>query len=97
MGRRRKYKSMNPNAHLFVTYSNYQIPDSNRVIEEGEVIKIAGEHGKKFQFKQYVQRSDTGVEWIDCYELEKGVFAGWRSFRPNRIKPLPKKRKRNII
>lgn len=97
MGRRKKYKSMNPNAHLFVTSDNYQLPDSNRVIEEGEIIKISGEHGKRFQFKQHVQRSDTGVEWIDCYELEKGVFAGWRSFRPNRIKPLPRKRKRNNI
>lgn len=65
-----------------------------RVIEEGEIIKISGEHGLKFKFKGHVVRSDNGIEWIDCYELERGVMAKQRSFRPNRIKPIPKRRVR---
>lgn len=93
MARRKKHKSLNPNAHLFVNVDHYILPENGRVIEKDEVIKISGEHGRKFVFKQHVTRTDTGVEWIDCIQLEKGVSAGWRFFRPDRIKPLPKKRK----
>ena len=94
MARKKKnLVSLNPNAHLFIEQSTYTIPDSGRVIEQNEVIKISGEHGRKFKFKSHVTRSDSGVEWINCIQLERGVSAGWRSFRPNRIKPLPKSRR----
>ena len=93
MGRRKKIKSLNPNAHLFVETDQYIIPESGRIIEKDEIIKISGEHGRRFKFKAHVQRSDNGVEWINCIQIEKGLSAGWRSFRPNRIKPLPKTRR----
>lgn len=93
MPRRKTYKSQNPNAHLFINTEHYEIPNSSRVIEKDEIIKISGEHGRKFKFKKHVKRSDTGVEWIDCIQIERGVSAGWRSFRPERIKPLPKTRR----
>jgi hypothetical protein len=91
--RRKKYKSPNPNAHLFINTDYYEIPESSRVIQKDEIIKISGEHGKKFKFKEHVKRSDTNVEWINCIQIEKGLSAGWRSFRPDRIKPLPRSRK----
>jgi len=94
MGRREKHKSVNPNEHLFVTSDNYQIPDSNRVIEGGEVIKISGEHGTKFKFKAHVTKIDSGIEWIDCYELERGVPSKHRSFNPDRIRAMPKNKNR---
>jgi len=93
VGRRKKIKSLKPNAHLFVEIDHYTIPESGRVIEKDEIIKISGEHGRRFKFKSYVQRSDNGVEWINCIQIEKGLSAGWRSFRPDRIKPLPKSRR----
>jgi hypothetical protein len=93
VGRRKKVKSLNPNAHLFVREDFFTIVDSNRTIEEDEIIKISGEHGRKFRFKGHVTRTDTGVEWIECIQLEKSVSAGWRFFRPDRIKPLPKSKR----
>ena len=88
----RRKKVISPNAHLYNVSESYTLP-SGRVIEKGEVIKIIGEHGTKFKFKSHVVRTDTGVEWIDCFELEKGITSKHRSFRPDRIKPLPKSRR----
>lgn len=94
MGRRKKVVS--PNSHLYRREDQYVMPDG-RIIEKDEVIKIHGEWGGKFKFQQHVVRTDSGVEWIDCFQLDKGVLCGWRSFRPERIKPLPKKRsKKNV-
>lgn len=87
----RRKKTVSPFAHLYHREPYYTL-EGGRVIEKGEVIKIHGINATKFKFVEYVRRTDTGVEWIDCYELEKGVMCGMRSFRPNRIKPLPKKR-----
>jgi hypothetical protein len=67
------------------------MPDG-RTIEKDELIKIHGEWGGKFKFQEHVIRKDTGAEWIDCFELDKGLLCGWRSFKPERIKPLPKRR-----
>ena len=91
MGRRKKV--VPPLAHLYHREPTYTL-EGGRVIESGEVIKIKGIWGTKFKFKEYVRRTDTGVDWIDCFELEKGQLCGHRSFRTDRIKPLPKKRRK---
>ena len=91
MGRRKKVISLN--AHLYHRVPHYTMPDG-RIIEKDEVIKIQGEHGAKFKFLEHVTRTDTGIEWIDCFELRGGTLSGWRSFYPNRIKPLPKSRRK---
>ena len=88
----RRKKRVSPNSHLYNIEESYTLPDG-RVIEKDEIIKISGEHGVRFRFKSHVTRTDTGVEWIDCIQMEKGVSAGYRSFRPDRIKPLPKSRR----
>lgn len=94
MGRRKKIVS--PLAKRFIREPSFTL-ESGRVIESGEVIKISGEHGTKFRFVEHVINSENGAEWIDCFELHQGVVAGWRSFRTDRIKPLPKKRvKKNV-
>lgn len=69
------------------------MPDG-RVIEKDEIIKIKGEHGGKFKFLEHVKRTDTGIEWIDCFEIRGGMLCGWRSFYPDRIKPMPKTRRK---
>ena len=91
MGRRKNVVS--PLAHLYHREPTYTTSEG-RTIEPGEVIKIKGVWGSKFKFKEYVRRTDNGAEWIDCYELERGQHCGQRSFRPELIKPLPKKRRK---
>jgi hypothetical protein len=69
----------------------------NRVLVSGEVIKIAGEYGSRFRFDSLVTNKETGAQWVDCFELSKGVVSGWRSFRSDRIKLMPIKRgKKNV-
>lgn len=85
--------TVSPNAGLYRKESSYTMPDG-RVIEDGEIIKIVDEWGSKFKFKEHVQRTDNGVEWIDCFQIIGGQLAGWRSFKPDRIKPMPKKREK---
>lgn len=88
----RRKKVVSPNEHLYARTPHYTTPEG-RVIEQGEIIKIDGEWGGRFKFHEHVVRTDTGVEWIDCFEVVKGTTSGWRSFRPERIRPLPRKRK----
>jgi len=95
----RRKPVISPNAHLYHRVPSYTMPDG-RIIEKDEIIKIKGEHGGKFKFLEHVTRTDTGVEWIDCFELRGGVLCGWRSFYPDRIKPLPKntrKRRKRVV
>jgi hypothetical protein len=61
-------------------------------IVQGEIIKIKGENGMKFKFHSLVTNDETGIQWIDCFEIERGVIGAQRSFRPDRIKRIPKKR-----
>jgi hypothetical protein len=91
MGRRKKVVS--PLAHLYHREPTYTTAEG-RTIEPGEIIKIKGVWGSKFKFKEYVRRTDSDAEWIDCFELEKGQLCGHRSFRPELIKPLPKTRRK---
>lgn len=91
MGRRKKVVS--PLEHLYHREPTFTTPEG-RTIEPGEIIKIKGVWGSKFQFKEYVRRTDSGAEWIDCFELEKGQLCGHRSFTTDRIKPLPKSRRK---
>ena len=91
MRRRKKY--INPIQDIYNREPYFTMPDG-RVIEKDEIIKIKGEHGGKFKFLEHVTRKDTGIDWIDCFELRGGVLCGWRSFRTDRIKPMPKIRRK---
>jgi hypothetical protein len=91
MGRRKRL--VTPNGHLYERLPEYTL-ESGRTISQGEIIKIEGIWGTKFKFKEYVTRTDNGKQWIDCYEIEKGLSCALRSFYPERIKPIPIRRKR---
>jgi hypothetical protein len=70
---------------------------NNRTIYRGDFIKISGEHGGRFKFHSLVTNKETGAQWIDCFEMQKGTVSAWRSFRSDRIKLIPIKRgKRNV-
>lgn len=72
----------------------HQITVNNRIISQGDLIKIDGEHGGKFRFHSLVTNTITGSQWIDCLEMQKGVASAWRSFKTDRIKLIPIKRGR---
>ena len=93
MARRKKY--VNPNDGKYIRSSNYTL-EGGRIIEYGEVIKISGEYGNKFRFLEHVINVENNAEWIDCFQLHNGIPSGWRSFKPERIKPLPKRRRLNV-
>lgn len=72
----------------------YSINVGNFIISSGDIIKIDGEHGTKFKFNSVVTNPSTGNTWIDCFELEKGLVSRFRSFKAERIKRIPMRRKR---
>lgn len=91
MQRRRKYK---PKRSRLRTENSFFI--GNREIFAGDIVKVNGEWGNKFKVIGLVTNTYTGAQWVDCYELSKGVPAQTRAFYLNRIKPIPRKRKRAV-
>jgi hypothetical protein len=92
---------MNKRKIAIVTESIFsRVPEvvvGTRTIVRGDIIKINGEHGGRFRFHSLVTNTETGSQWVDCFELHKNVASGWRSFRPDRIKLIPIKRGRRNV
>ncbi len=62
----------------------------------GDIIKIQGEYGAKFKFDSLVTNKETGSQWIDCFELQKGLTSCYRSFALDRVRRIPKKRGKRV-
>ena len=60
-------------------------------ISQGDLFKVKGEYGSKFKFYSLTTNLETGSQWIDCFEIQRGQIAAFRSFKPDRIKRVPKK------
>lgn len=88
MGRRRKVVL---NKDPFIRQDHLKVSASVTIVE-GEIFKVQGEWGGKFKFHSLVTNPKTGVQWVDCFEMQKGVACAWRSFYPDRVKHIPKKR-----
>lgn len=73
-----------------------EITVDNHKIVRGDIIKIRGIYGTKFKFMEHVLNPQNGAEWIDCIELDRGVSCAMRSFRPDRVKRIPKKRVKRV-
>jgi len=91
MGRRKKIQIDDP----FVRETSF-VTEEGKAVTQGDVIKIKGIWGTKFRFQQYVTNPDINRSWIDCVQLEKGVGCGMRSFYPERVKVMPKKRGKSV-
>jgi hypothetical protein len=91
MGRRKKYMPRETN---FVRQEEALI--NGHLFTRGDVIKIQGEWGSKFKFDSFVTNKISGAEWVDCFELIKGVPSVFRSFRIERVKRIPKKRGKRV-
>ena len=88
MGRRRKYTGTDP----FIREE--QMTVDNKLIVKGDLIKIKGVYATEFRFIALVTNPANGVQWIDCIQLYKGLGCGFRSFYPDRVKPIIKRKKR---
>jgi hypothetical protein len=86
-----KFKGPDPTAYLDKTY---QFEIGNFTIIQGDIIRITGEYGLKFQFDCIVTNTRNGSVWVDCYELDKGRVRMLRAFTIDRIKRIPVRRKR---
>lgn len=65
-------------------------------IEPGEIIRIDGEHGLRFKFYSLTTNTETGVSWIDCFEVYKARSGVMRSFYVEKIRKIPVRRKRRV-
>lgn len=90
MGRKRRSTSLQQ-THLV---KHYEMEVDGHLISKDDIIKIHGEHGVKFKFNCIVTNTHNDVQWVDCFELDKGLIRSWRSFRPEQVKRIPKRRKR---
>jgi hypothetical protein len=63
-------------------------------INYGEVVKVYGEYGARFKFVGVTTNDITGSTWVDCFEIIGGIPSVFRSFKPERIKRIPKRGKR---
>lgn len=86
------------------TYSDHVKLDTGFTIVKDEIFKIRGtnsfgvsEWGAKFKFYRLVTNVENGRQWVDCYELFRGQPGVMRSFPVDRIKRIPKKRRRKIV
>ena len=77
-------------------------PDGFEIVA-GEEIKIHGQNsfgvsewGCRFKVKHFVMNVETGKEWVDCFEMYRGRPGVMRSFPLERIKRIPKKRRRKV-
>lgn len=57
-----------------------------RDIRPGMILRITGERGT-FTFTRHVVNTATGAEWIDT----RDAGGGWRSFRPERVRSVPRR------
>jgi hypothetical protein len=88
-----KRKFVAPPPSKFVREPEAVLP-TGRKIERGDMIRVSGEHGLRFKFDSLVTNKETGSQWIDCFEVHKARTGVLRSFTADRIKPMPKTRRR---
>jgi hypothetical protein len=63
-------------------------------IKAGDTIKVKGEYGCKFKVRGLTTNTETGAQWVDCFELIRGVPSQFRAFKLDRIKRVPQRGRR---
>lgn len=91
MGRRKKYNIVDP----FIREESF-VTETGKTVTKGDIIKIKGIWGTKFRFQHFVTNPKNGISWVDCFELQKGIPCSFRSFYPDRVKTMPKKRGKRV-
>jgi len=60
----------------------------------GDIIKVSGEYGARFKFVGVTTNERTGSSWVDCFEIIGTVPSVFRSFKQERVKRIPNKKRR---
>lgn len=76
-------------------FSALELPGGT-VVEPGEIVRVSGEHGLRFKFYSLTTNTETGVSWVDCFEVYKARTGVMRSFYAERIRKIPVRRKRRV-
>lgn len=63
-------------------------------VRAGDLIKVRGEYGSKFKVRGLTTNTETGAQWIDCFEVIRGVPSQFRAFKIERVKRIPQRGKR---
>lgn len=63
-------------------------------IKHGDLIKVAGQYGLKFKFDSFVTNTETGSQWVDCFEVFRNTASQFRSFKLEDVKRIPQRGKR---
>lgn len=63
-------------------------------IRAGDFIKVRGEYGSKFKVRGLTTNKETGAQWVDCFEVVRGVASQYRAFKVDRIKRIPQRGRR---
>jgi hypothetical protein len=63
-------------------------------INAGDTIKIKNEYGSKFKVRGLTTNIETGAQWVDCFEMIRGIPSAFRAFKLDRVKRVPKRGKR---
>lgn len=91
VARAKKYNRVDP----FIREDSF-VTEDGKLITKGDLIKIKGIWGTTFKFHEYVTNPKIDKSWVDCIQLERGVSCGMRSFYPERVKAIPKKRGKRV-
>lgn len=83
-------KKIEPTPTKFFRYPEIEV--DGFIIEKGELIKIKDEWGMRFKLDGLVTNTETGAQWVDCFEMYRGRAGVLRAFRLDRVKRIPKKR-----
>jgi hypothetical protein len=96
MGRRHKY--VTPEIAKKFAKQDYLVLDGFE-IRSGDLFKVRGEYGARFKFQFLVTNIETGAQWVDCFEVISGTPSIYRSFKTDKIKRIPirKKRAKRVI
>lgn len=80
-----------PSEHTrLIRNDSYEV--NGKIVNKDDVVRIDGEQGGRFMFIEHVVNTANGAEWITLFELHKGVASAFRSFRPDRLRPIPPKK-----
>lgn len=63
------------------------------LVTSGDVIGIDGERRRRFLFLEFVVNNENGAQWVNTIELMKGNDGPFRSFRPERVRMIGRRRK----
>lgn len=63
-------------------------------VKAGDIIKVRGEYGVKFQFVGVTTNTLTGSQWVDCFEIFRGKAQQFRAFKEDRIRRIPQRGRR---